>query len=776
MKRFRFVRLTLALSFVTFYSAVATAETVRIASETLEWTLEKTTAEAGSTLESVSLLDRADGRAVLTEEQRPLFTLDIRPTDSDETRTLSSRSVWKTLDVERPAEGVTSFRFASPVELGDNSVEITLVVSAVGDEIRLAWSGKALSERWTLWRGKMPIFSFRKPENARVFLPNGPGQVRRDAFDESFSYRGGYPSGTTATMAWFALWSETTRRGLYFAALDPDANMKTFAWNAQGGESSGFSIDTTFENGGVGGNTFGENGAFVLRGFNGDWYDAARLYKKWVFENAAWRPELGEDGRPDIPQWMKENSVFLMISTDPRWLTSNRRFYTPLDQAENVLREFGEAVGLPGAVHWYLWHQNPYDNDYPHFFPAKEGFADEVLRVQENAHFRVMPYTNGRLWDTKDRGTEDWRFSSEGKAGALVKENGSIFTETYARPSSGRESDGSPCVHAAMCPASDVWARQIRENVLTAMNTCNTAGVYIDQVGAATPFACRSAEHGHPVGGGHWWLSEGYWKIFKQIRADMRREVPDFPLNPALAERVKKNPSLLTDRIITTECNAEVYAHVVDGFLTWHWQAPTQVPAFPVVYGGAVPMFGRCSTGDDLALSMRVSQALVWGEQIGWFDPEVRNGPAFEFVRDAILCRHAVREYFYRGEMLRAPRFLAPIPTVTADWLWGGKPNTHVEPAVQTSLWRIADFSAKQNGIDKTASALILFSNVSDEDVTAALAWPFDELGVDEENVVLRKIDAEGTREETLSLDVLRQPIVFPAKKSWAFELENKEP
>ena len=764
-------------------SVVAWAETFTVRSAGLEITLEKTAAapenaQSGTSLAVTGLLDRGTGHALFADGASDLFTLEVRkPGDSAATQ-LSSQSRWGNIKAKQESDGTLRLTFERPEELGTEAsiaIHVTLAGSPDAPELRLAWSGEALSESWTLWRGKFPILPIRPfGEKMRAIYPMLSGIVRDNPFESNFTYRGIYPDGWSAAMGWCALWDDAAKHGLYFGAHDPDANLKVFAWNGKEGTQSLFTIDTPFENMGIGGNTFTEYGTFVLRLFDGDWYDAARIYKSWVFAEAAWRPELGPEGRPDVAPWMKENSVFLMASTDERWLTPNRRVYTPLGDMDKALREFSEAVGLPGAVHWYLWHQNPYDNDYPHFFPAKEGFAEEVRQVQETAHFRVMPYTNGRLWDTKDKGTEDWRFSAEGKAGALVREDGSIYTETYALPSSGKEADGSACVHAAMCPATEVWRKKVRENALTAMNVYGTTGVYIDQVGASAPFPCHSRLHGHPVGGGHWWLTEGYWKIFAEIRRDMRREVADIPFSPEVAEQVRNNPSLLNDRIFTTECNSEVYAHLIDGFLTWHWQDPLQVPAFPTVYGGTTPMFGRCSTGESLALQMRVSQALTWGEQIGWFDPSVcRDAAAFPFVRDAIRCRHALRRYFYTGEMLRAPEFTEPLPIITADWLWAGAPNTHHDPAIFASAWRIADFAKKEAGEEKTVSAVLIFSNVSEEEITRTVRVRLEELGLESGMFTIRRIDAESVS-DPLPPDTLEKPIRFEPKKSFALELRPK--
>ena len=161
----------------------------------------------------------------------------------------------------------------------------------------------------------------------------------------------------------------------------------------------------------------------------------------------------------------------------------------------------------------------------------------------------------------------------------------------------------------------------MRTTVLQLFGECGVKGVYMDQIAAASPELCFDRTHGHPLGGGHWW-TEGYWALLESIR--------------------RAKPA---DCILTTECNAEPYTQVFDGYLTWHWQFDGQVPVFPAVYGGAIQMFGRAYRGGptkDLALRMKAAQQLVYGEQIGWLDPGVvREKGNAEFLRQVVRLRYA---------------------------------------------------------------------------------------------------------------------------------------
>ncbi len=312
------------------------------------------------------------------------------------------------------------------------------------------------------------------------------------------------------------------------------------------------------------------------------------------------------------------------------------------------MKRFAEALGVPVGIHWYSWHQIPFDNDYPHYFPALDGFEEGVAELQRSGVY-VMPYINGRLWDTRDRGQEDFEFTKVARPAATKDEAGEPYVESYG----SKEQDGSRVQLAAMCPTTEVWRNKVHEIVGRLMNECGVKGVYIDQVAAAQPQLCFDRSHGHPAGGGDWWTA-GYWEMLNRIRKD-----------------------LPPDRMLTTECNAEPYAHVFDGYLTWHWQYDGQVPAFPAVYGGALQMFGRAYRGGptkDLALRMKAGQQLVFGEQIGWLDPSVVDeAENFAFFRQVVRLRWLLKRYFYAGQMARPPKLIGQIPRVTADWQWSGE-------------------------------------------------------------------------------------------------------
>ena len=476
-------------------------------------------------------------------------------------------------------------------------------------------------------------------------------------------------------------------------------------------------------------NDFVLSGEAVWQLLRGDWYDAAQIYKAWARQEAKWWPRQTAAGRSDTPLWMRELNVWAQTGGTSEQCVTN-------------VANFQQFLGVPVGFHWYDWHQIPGDNDYPHYFPAKPNFAAGVRELQRSNVF-VMPYINGRLWDTHDQGTNDWQFSRLGLAGASKKEDGQPYIETYA----SKETTGERVRLAVMCPTTPIWQQTVSNLVLRLLTEVGARAVYVDQVAAATPMLCMDATHGHPLGGGHWW-NEGYWKMLDSIRRAMPRGT-----------------------MLTTECNGEPFIRWFDGYLTWTWERDGQVPAFPAVYGGTVQMFGRVYGGGDtkdLALRMKSAQQLVFGEQIGWLNPGIVNEPAnADFFKRVVRTRAQFSRYFYAGEMARPPKLIGNMPTVSADWQWSGRWWV-TNDAVLTGAWHIP----------KEKRLVMIFANVSDEPVTATLRFDPAAYGIRARRIRFEtNPDAETTPEKLTWPVASVQPggferqTVFPPQRIQTIEL-----
>ena len=564
---------------------------------------------------------------------------------------LDNLAGWKRVSISPPPKANSTFNsqnakvellWRGSKDLGADALEVRCDISLEGSrttwnlsvENKTSYSLRTISFPYVVTR---PLGGDGSDDE--VVFPRGPGERHVDPFAKPVSYAGDYPTGWGS----YQFFTHYDRAGgLYVATHDPVGSTKRLEVGTRKKNTQFLmQFDWPAENATIPGNGFTMPGPAVIQLFRGDWFDAALIYRDWARKNARWWPR--EPLRPDTPAWMHETALWAMTGGTSQAVVG-------------PVREFAAYMGVPTALHWYNWHQIPFDTDYPHYFPAKPGFAAGVKELQA-AGVRVMPYINGRLWDT---GLED--FGKAARPFACKNERGEPYIEEY----------GSKRKLAPMCPTTKFWQDKVNEIVMRLVGPeCGVDGVYIDQVAAAKPCLCFDRSHGHPLAGGHWWTTLGYWPMLERLRADMRKPYPH--------------------SMITTECNAEPYIQVFDGYLTWHWQHNGQVPVWPAIYGGQVQMFGRAYRGGptkDLALRMKAAQQLVYGEQLGWLGPEViHEKDNAAFLRRMAKLRHVLRDYLADGEMMRPPKPVGTIPNVAADWQWSGVwPVT--DRAIQAGAWR----------------------------------------------------------------------------------------
>ena len=479
----------------------------------------------------------------------------------------------------------------------------------------------------------------------------------------------------------------------------------------------------------------------VLGAFQGDWFDAAQLYKDWA-QTAPWWPDVDVDGRVDTPAWFKEIALWLLVMRQP----GGPQIFAPdaiappsADQVVSLADSMDLADGAVGA-HVYGWMEYSSAATYPFLFPAEDGFRDFLLTLRAG-HVSSISYVNGRLcfegnfYGTKESGQiQDVDSLTEAERGEfpVLEESGGFAVETYQE---GRFTE------LVLCPHEPGWQRMLLDEIARPLLEYPylAVGLYLDQVAAAEPILCFNPEHSspHPLGGGHWWTVGGYWPMVRAIREE----------------------AAAVEAALTTECTAEPYVHLFDGLVVWTWGGPDQVPLFPSVYGEAAVRLGRTyhAGADPWGVIGKAGQSFVWGEQIGWFKPadedpahpgvlaedgdvpgtklhfsgppsdpppaspvdqaalwtDAWNGTIKPFLRRLCDLREELWPYL-GGEMDRPPEIRWPAlpwsrfpPTVTSLWNAGTEVTAE---AIQRGAWR-----------DGAGNLLIVLSNISERELTFEL-------------------------------------------------------
>jgi hypothetical protein len=449
-----------------------------------------------------------------------------------------------------------------------------------------------------LWEVQFPVIEgLATPDDTQVAMGRGTWGMLYDSSEKKIS--GEYPSHSLPMQ--FVLVQEQDS-GLYLAAHDPTALFKTF--EIERGDE--LRIKNRAMDMGVPDNDWHSPYPFAVSVYKGGWVTGCKQYREWALKEAPWTQKGPLKDREDVPDSLKKVCAWLLASGSA-------------EEVVPAVTRFSEAIGAPVGVHWYNWHEIPFDHEYPNYFPTKEGFAEGVKELV-NRGIVVMPYINARLWDS----TND-NFP-EAKPFCVKDETGKVVTETYGP---------SPPL-APMCPTQPFWQAKVSEIIHRLVEECGVNAVYLDQIASAPPRTCFDSTHGHTLGSGSWWV-DGYRQMLTPIKKSITSD----------GHRVG----------LTTENNAEPYMDQLDAHLIWTSRSDQEIPIDTAVYSGYTLYFAsnRAFGFGDTSYCLCQARDFVWGTQLGWDGPALLEGEhkgELEFLGRLARLRAKALDYLVDGELI----------------------------------------------------------------------------------------------------------------------------
>jgi len=414
----------------------------------------------------------------------------------------------------------------------------------------------------------------------------------------------------------------------------------------------------------------------------GTWMNAAERYRAWG-ERQAWARN-SRVARGTATTWMRETGV---------WVWNRGRANMVLDPAITLR----QTTGLPVSVFWHWWHAGSYDTSFPDYLPPRDGaatFKAAVARAHA-ADVRAIVYMNQRLWCAN---TPSW--TREGAERYAVRErNGTVRLETY------NVFNPLPC--APMDISTKFWRDKYAGIADTVLQQYGIDGIYMDQ--AVLSVICWSPDHGHPVGGGHYWMDG-----FRALAADLRaRNGASLGLGGEGGGETWL-PDL--DLFLTLQVSEERYADPASGW--------GPIPLFQAVYHRHAITYGTYgsltyppydemwpdSTRPANALTlldakyrrqflMEQARMFVWGMQptIANLLPEqfTKRAGEIDYLTRLARLRHGHREFLQDGAFVIPPTSDAPELSFTGSRISiyaarrGGATEVPLRaPAVLTGAWR----------------------------------------------------------------------------------------
>lgn len=416
--------------------------------------------------------------------------------------------------------------------------------------------------------------------------------------------------------------------------------------------------------------------------YRGGWYDATQIYRPWALRQrwAMNRPKTNP--LADIDLWVWNRGLIQDV-------------IPPVEQLQK------DAPRAKLALDWYWWHSNPYDTDYPFFWPPREGeaaFSAAVKRLSDQGIYSQV-YVNGMCWDI-----DSTQWTDDKAPGLMHTKTGEVRAHAFNKYNHHRLAwmcGEAPAHHDAM---SDLVGK---------LHKAGLTGQYLDMIGNASFDVCWNPAHRHVRNGGHA-VTDGY----REMLARLGRENPGFPL--------------------TTEGATELYMDRCDGSILCNAVSSERmgnaarefVPLFTAVYHGSYALFGSYALPDSITpwdpkwpdadrwpaneekpwhelypdqFYLEMARPLIWGAQpmVCSLRPRHRTDPSFkaiyQFILDTANFYHDHKEDLWAGRMLSPDGFVCAEKEVEffSRMIFTTKEKSKVlkkkQPCVLHSCWERAD-------------------------------------------------------------------------------------
>jgi len=428
------------------------------------------------------------------------------------------------------------------------------------------------------------------------------------------------------------------------------------------------------------------------------------------------------------------------------------------------------ALGLPVNVYWHWWHHAAYDTGFPDYLPPREG-VDSFTTAIRRAHaagVHAMVYMNQRLWCL---GTPSW--NAEHAARAAVKErDGSVREEVY------NVFDPQPC--ATMDVTTSLWRNKYGGMADTVLRQYDVDGIYMDQ--AVLSLVCWDPTHGHPLGGGHYWMDG-----FRELERGIRRRAGVNSQRILAGEGAGESWLPELDLMLTLQVSQERYTEPGSGWMP--------IPFFQAVYHPYGLTYGNYSSlsmppYDDLwpakfapehplallderfrhQFYLEQARAFVWGLQptiANFLSLQLEQRPAETgYMMRLARLRSRTVKYLQAGTFVRAPQL--PVPTVDvnlsrisiyAAQRGGPRMSTGRYPAALSAAWRAAD-----------GSIAIAIASIVDEPIATQLTLDPAVYGLTGPGRIVRMSDTGAGQIGVFNGGTVTLPLHIPAAGAYVIE------
>ncbi|HDY66045.1 MAG TPA: hypothetical protein ENH84_07440 [Phycisphaerae bacterium] len=570
---------------------------------------------------------------------------------------------------------------------GAMDVEVTVTLRA-GDPLSY-WriNIRNRSGKYGIERVRFPIVHLApigKAEDDLLLYPRYRGGLIDKPFKDGHNDMEFYPHNFN--MQFQALYNKKTNSGVYLGTFDPAASFMCFEFrrsdNAILWRPTHFPPNITFAS-----EDFNLPYDCVIGPLQGDWYDAAQIYRKWAVKQF-WCRKGKLSVRKDIPKWYKEAPLYLYAqlgdsaagthSLEKNLPIAEKHFLEFLKWADGVklpCNFYQVTERIPGLTSYDLpicvyraprlgrWagfstHETHCGN-YPKI-PVLPGLSAAMGRLKK-AGGMVCPYLPLEFFDPGP--SENAPYAAAARPHALRDLYGA-FRGWGTNP------------NWQMCPWSDWWRNRLKETCELMLERENVSGFYLDVLqGSSLP--CYWTPHGHTAAGGDS-MTKGMHELVKII-----------------TNAVKTKDS---EAIITGENTSENMIDVTDGILQVTLWPENTAPIFATVYQDYILRYGLEMSVSGDAFFIQSASMFVEGMQVGRLRLRPRSSalsfqnPKHKKMLDFLKLmvdyykQDVAKKFLVYGRLLRPLTFGTPAPMPMLSYGRKGR-----FPALMSGVFRSDD-------------------------------------------------------------------------------------
>ena len=423
----------------------------------------------------------------------------------------------------------------------------------------------------------------------------------------------------------------------------------------------------------------------VLGTFQGDWYDAAELYRAWSLQQK-WATPLGR--RDDVPAWLLDSPVYVAIHPECDKATTKPivmpKEFLPYDKCLPLLDRIARHVKAPLAP-ILLGFERSGSWSYPESLPwaGGEESLKAFIRQARQRGWHVGTFGNGSRW------VVGHKFSGyDGKE--YFEQHGGLT---------------SVCRHPNGEPVRETWDVSWRPSYRCCLGTPLTRQLAADYVGTlagwgmeslqffdqnlgASTFPCFARDHEHPPVPGKWMIEK-----MVQTMGELRQA----------GERAGQ-------REVAHSSESSVNEYCLPWFQETEFRMlppPDGIPLYHYLFHECIVIQGMWGFGDDpYHLQIQNAANAVWGSipggtmtgdgtllnkntpHIDLWEPKIgTDEDGLAMIRAvSALRRGPGKPFLVFGRMLR-PAQVSGIPWVS----WTYLQTPHRVPAVFHSAWQSPD-------------------------------------------------------------------------------------